>query len=226
MNASGIAESFDAVVLPHLGAGYRLARRLMGDEHDAEDVMQEASLRAFRYFRTFCGGDGRAWFLRIVRNTCYGWRRRGLAPPADSFDEAQHSGARPPADPEALLLQTDRAASIVRAMRGLPDHFHQVLVLREIEDLSYRELAEAIGVPLGTVMSRLSRAREALRGAVDDERQDPRFRRRQAARYMLPTPIRDGSGVVLPPAAVRRQAGRLVHGQDGGDEQQQQRKTA
>ncbi len=171
--APGIAESFDAVVLPHLDAGYRLARWLMRDEHDAEDVVQEASLRAFRYFRTFCGGDGRAWFLRIVRNACYGRRRPGLAPPADLFDEAQHSSTRSPADPESLLLETDRAASIARAMSSLPDHFHQVLILREVEDLSYRELAEAIGVPVGTVMSRLSRAREALRGAMNDELKRP-----------------------------------------------------
>jgi RNA polymerase sigma-70 factor (ECF subfamily) len=162
--------SFDAVVVPHLDAGYRLARWLMRDEHDAEDVVQEASLRAFRYFRTFCGGDGRAWFLRIVRNTCYGWRRRhGLGALTDSFDEEHHSSARPQANPETLLLQTDDVASIVRAMSSLPDHLHQVLVLREVEDLSYRELADVIGVPVGTVMSRLSRAREALRGAMNNE---------------------------------------------------------
>ena len=93
--AVGIVESFDTVVVPHLDAGYRLARWLMRDEHDAEDVVQEASLRAFRYLRTFVGGDGRAWFLRIVRNTCYGWRRHGHPPATDSFDEEQHSGGRP-----------------------------------------------------------------------------------------------------------------------------------
>ena len=89
--ALGIGASFDTVVVPHLDAGYRLARWLMRDEHDAEDVLQEASLRAFRYFRTFVGGDGRAWFLRIVRNTCYGWRRHGYHAPTDSFDEEQHT---------------------------------------------------------------------------------------------------------------------------------------
>jgi RNA polymerase sigma-70 factor (ECF subfamily) len=171
--APRIAESFDAVVVPHLDAGYRLARWLMRDEHDAEDVVQEASLRAFRYFRTFCGGDARAWFLRIVRNTCYGWRRRGFRPPTDPFDEEQHSSARPQADPETLLLRTDHAAYIARAISRLPDRLHQVLILREVEDLSYRELSEVIGVPVGTVMSRLSRAREALRGAVDNELKRP-----------------------------------------------------
>jgi RNA polymerase sigma-70 factor, ECF subfamily len=167
--APGIVESFDTVVVPHLDAGYRLARWLMRDEHDAEDVVQEASLRAFRYFRTFVGGDGRAWFLRIVRNTCYGWRRHGCQPVTDSFDEEQHSSTRPQSDPEALLLQTDDAASTMRAVRSLPDHFHQLLVLREIEGLSYRELSDVIGIPIGTVMSRLSRARAALRGALDTQ---------------------------------------------------------
>ncbi|HEY6361826.1 MAG TPA: sigma factor, partial [Vicinamibacterales bacterium] len=93
--AHGISGSFDAVVLPHLGAACRLARWLMRDEHDAEDVVQEASLRAFRYFGTFSGRDGRVWFLRIVRNTCYGWRRHRFHAPTDTFDEEQHSGARP-----------------------------------------------------------------------------------------------------------------------------------
>jgi RNA polymerase sigma-70 factor (ECF subfamily) len=159
-------ESFDAIVVPHLEAAYRMARWLMRDEQDAEDVVQEASLRAFRYFRTFCGGDGRAWFLRIVRNTCYGWRRHG---PTDTFDEQQHSSADSRSDPETLLMQTYDAALIARALHRLPGHFQQLLVLREVEGLSYRELAAAIGIPIGTVMSRLSRAREALRGAIDDE---------------------------------------------------------
>ena len=167
--ALGMDESFDTVVVPHLDAGYRLARWLMRDEHDAEDAVQEASLRAFRYFRTFVGGDGRAWFLRIVRNTCYA-RRHGYQAPTDSFDEEQHSSAQPQADPETLLLQTDDATLIARALSSLPDHFHQLLVLRELEGLSYRELADVIGIPIGTVMSRLSRAREALRGALDIER--------------------------------------------------------
>jgi RNA polymerase sigma-70 factor (ECF subfamily) len=163
----GIGESFDTVVLPHLDAAYRLARSLMRNEHDAEDVVQEASLRAVRYFRTFVGGDGRAWFLRIVRNTCYGWHRRRYQPTTDSFDEEQHSSTRTQSDPETLLLQTDDAVSIARALSSLPDHFHQLLVLREREGLSYRELSEVIGIPMGTVMSRLSRAREAFRRALD-----------------------------------------------------------
>ena len=162
-------ESFDAVIVPHLDAAHRLARWLMRNEHDAQDVVQEASLRAFRYFRTFGGGDGRAWFLRIVRNTCYGWRRRGSQAPTDLFDEEYHSGARPQSNPEALLQQTRDAEAIARALNTLPARFHQLLVLRELEGLSYRELSDTIGIPIGTVMSRLSRAREALRDALDGE---------------------------------------------------------
>ena len=113
--SSTIAGSFDEVVLPHLDAAYRLARWLMRDQPDAEDVVQEASLRAFRYFRTFTGGDGRAWFLRIVRNTCHGWRGHRFRGPTDPFDEEQHSSARPTSDPETLLLQTDDVTLIERA---------------------------------------------------------------------------------------------------------------
>ena len=180
--ALGMDESYDTVVVPHLDAAYRLARWLMRDEHDAEDVVQEASLRAFRYFRTFVGGDGRAWFLRIVRNTSYGWRRHGYHAPTDSFDEEQHSSARPQSDPETLLLQTDDAALIARALSSLPDHFHQLLVLREFEGLSYRELSEVIGIPMGTVMSRLSRARAALRTALDAGLAPPGWSARTEAR--------------------------------------------
>jgi len=184
----GFGESFETVIVPHLDAGYRLARLLMRDEHDAEDVVQEASLRAFRYFRTFVGGDGRAWFLRIVRNTCYGWRR-GHQAPTDSFDEEQHSSARPQSDPETLLLQSDDATLIARALSSLPDHFHQLLVLRELEGLSYRELSEVIGIPIGTVMSRLSRARVALRRALDTELPQPVISSRPHAREQEADPV-------------------------------------
>ncbi len=166
---SVLGETFDDVVLPHLDVAYRLARWLMRNEQDAQDVVQEASLRAFRYFRTFTGGDGRAWFLRIVRNTCSGWRGRRFEALTDPFDERQHVSGRPTSDPETLLLQTDDASLIARAMRNLPDRFHQLLVLRELEGLSYREMADVMGIPMGTVMSSLSRARQALRGALEDE---------------------------------------------------------
>jgi len=164
-----VGGSFDDVVVPHLDAAYRLARWLMRNEHDAEDVVQESSLRAFRYFRTFAGGNGRAWFLRIVRNTCLRWRSR-IQAPTDSFDEEQHSGiAGTASGPESLLLHTDDVALIARAMASLPDRLREVLVLRELEDMSYRELADALAMPIGTVMSSLSRARRAFRCALNSE---------------------------------------------------------
>jgi RNA polymerase sigma-70 factor (ECF subfamily) len=167
--APAASTSFEEVVVPHLDGAFRLARWLMRNEHDAEDVVQEASLRAFRYFRTFTGGNGRAWFFRIVRNTCRSWRGHSRQAPTDPFDEEQHSGGRSVSDPETLLLQTDDITLIDRAMNSLPDRFRELLVLRELEGLSYRELAEVMSIPAGTVMSGLSRARQALRGALADE---------------------------------------------------------
>ena len=164
------AQTFDEVVLPHLDAAYRLARWRLRNEQDVEDVVQEASLRAFRYFRTFTGGNARAWFLTIVRNTCFCWRNRNRSAAADPFDEEQHSDTRPASDPESLVLQTDDVTLIERAMRSLPDRSRELLVLRELEGLSYRDLADVKGIPIGTVMSGLSRARRALRRAVDDHR--------------------------------------------------------
>ena len=169
--APAIGQSFDEVVLPHLNAAYRLARWRLRHEQDAEDVVQEALLRAFRYFGTFTGGNGRAWFLRIVRNTSCGWRARSFHAPTDLFDEAHHSTVRPGFDPEALLLHTDDVTLIERAMSHLPDRFREVLVLRELEGLSYREVAGVMGIPMGTVMSSLSRARQAFRGAVNNQLQ-------------------------------------------------------
>lgn len=159
-------QSFDDVVLPHLDAARRLARWLLRNEHDAEDALQEAALRAFRYFHTFSGGDGRAWFLSIVRNTCRGWRMRPLHAEMDPFDEEQHSAMPCTFDPERRLHHHDAAALIARAMSHVPDRVRELLVLREVEGLSYRELADVMQLPMGTVMSRLSRGREALRGAV------------------------------------------------------------
>ncbi|HEX7139242.1 MAG TPA: sigma-70 family RNA polymerase sigma factor [Vicinamibacterales bacterium] len=161
-------EGFDEVVLPHLDAGYRLARWLLRNKHDAEDVVQEASLRAFRYFETFTGGDGRAWFLRIVRNACRDCHARRRGPPFDSLDEKQIAD-QASLDPETLMLRTDNVRLVERVLRALPDSHRVLLVLRELEDLSYREIAQVMDVPLGTVMSGLSRARQAFRRVLDDE---------------------------------------------------------
>jgi RNA polymerase sigma-70 factor (ECF subfamily) len=156
--------SFDEVVLPHLDAAYRLARWLVG--HDAEDVVQEACVRALRYFRTFSSGNGRAWFLRIVRNTCHDWHGYAQRLPSDVFDEEQHSGTMA-MDPESRLLHAADTALIEQTLRELPDRFRELLVLRELEELSYQELAAVLGMPIGTVMSGLSRARQAFRRALE-----------------------------------------------------------
>jgi RNA polymerase sigma-70 factor, ECF subfamily len=167
-------QGFEQVVLPHLDAAYRLARWHAGDPHDAEDIVQEAALRALRYFSTYEGGNARAWFLRIVRNASSDWlgRRRAI----DLFDEHEHSAAATPGrDPETSLLDADVATSVAQTLRLLPERFRQVLVLREVEGLSYRELARVMNVPTGTVMSRLSRARQAFRAAVDGRARSSRM---------------------------------------------------
>jgi RNA polymerase sigma factor (sigma-70 family) len=158
--------SFEEVVLPHLDAGRRLARWLMGNEHDADDVVQEASLRALRYFRTFAGGNGRPWFLRIIRNISYD-RHHHVHARTELFDEEQHSSVQEARDPEALMLHTHDVTVVDEALRSLPDRFRKLLVLRELEGLTYRELADAMDIPLGTVMSGLSRGRRALRVALE-----------------------------------------------------------
>jgi len=136
-------------------------------EHDAEDVVQDACLRALRYFRTFSGGNSRAWFLRIVRNTCYGWHHHTRHLATDVFDEEQHSATTPTIDPETLALRAANVALIEHTMRELPPRFRELLVLRELEGLSYQELAAVLGIPIGSVMSGLSRARHAFRCALE-----------------------------------------------------------
>jgi RNA polymerase sigma-70 factor (ECF subfamily) len=162
-----VPERFEDVVLPHLDAAYRLARWLMRNDHDAEDIVQEASLRALRYFPTFAGRNGRAWFLRIVRNACCNWHGQRAKAPTDVFDEEQHSDPQLASDPETLLLHAADASLVDETLRNLPDRFRELLVLRELEDLSYQELADVLGIPIGTVMSGLSRARQAFRTALE-----------------------------------------------------------
>jgi RNA polymerase sigma-70 factor (ECF subfamily) len=166
--ASRTDQNFEDVVLPHLDAAYRVARWLTRSGHDAEDVVQEACLRALRYFRTFDGANARAWFLRIVRNTCHSWRIRAGQAQDDPFDEQQHT---PPSmsDPEALAIHGDDTALVAQALKKVPERFRTLLVLRELEGLSYRELADVLDLPIGTVMSSLSRARQALRRVLLDE---------------------------------------------------------
>jgi RNA polymerase sigma-70 factor, ECF subfamily len=166
-NANGGPLNFEDVVLPHLNAAYRLARSLTETDDDAEDIVQEAALRAFRYFRTFSGGNGRAWFLRIVRHMCYDWHGDSLKGAGDTFDEEKHAGSQ--ITPEMLLLHEDNVSLIEDAMSDLPERFRELLALRELEGLSYRELADALRIPIGSVMSGLSRARRAFRRALAAE---------------------------------------------------------
>jgi RNA polymerase sigma-70 factor (ECF subfamily) len=176
-------ESFDEVVLPHLDAAYRLACWLLRNVHDAEDALQEALLRALRYFHTYTGGNGRAWLLRIVRNTCFSRRRQGSRAASDPFDEEKHSEARPVRDPEALALQAEDIRLIEQAMRSLPVRSRELLVLRDLEGLSYRELAASLDIPMGTVMSSLSRARRAFRGALESQYKDRAGQQLTAPRF-------------------------------------------
>src|SRR6266699_51726 len=169
-------ERFEAVVLPHLDAAYTLARYLTRSDHDAQDVVQDASLRAFRHFGSFRGGgsaEGRAWLLAIVRNTAYTWQRRHHGDTLTTeFDEEQHSEAVTGEDPEAAVVAQGERVELHRAIDELPPEFREVIVLRELEELSYKEIAEVAGVPVGTVMSRLSRARRRLEEVLCAQTED------------------------------------------------------
>jgi RNA polymerase sigma factor (sigma-70 family) len=156
---------FEQLVLPHLDAAFNLARWLLRGRADAEDVAQDAMLRAFRFFRGFHGGDARAWVLQIVRNTCYTWleKNRPLEL-ATEFDEQLYpqSGATP----ETLAIAGDNRERLTRALEDLPPRFREVLVLRELEGCSYKEIAAVTSVPIGTVMSTLARARNRLQRSL------------------------------------------------------------
>jgi RNA polymerase sigma-70 factor, ECF subfamily len=161
-------ESFEQAVLPHLDAAYNLARWLTRNEQDAQDVTQEAFLRAFRFFDGYQGGNMRTWLLTIVRNTCYTWLQRNRPPEsAVEFDEEIHSNeSAGEADPEIQALAGADKAAVHRALEELPDIFREVLVLREMEGMSYKEIADVASISLGTVMSRLARARTRLRQSL------------------------------------------------------------
>ncbi len=166
---------FERVLLPHLDAAFNLARWLTGSVQDAEDAVQEAYLRALRFFGGFRGGDGRAWLLAIVRNACWDTlKQRRSLDPADPFDETVHTPASADPDPEALLIRRAEEDMVREAVEGLPVEWREVLVLREFEGLSYKEIADVAAIPIGTVMSRLARARarlqQQLAARVNEER--------------------------------------------------------
>ena len=159
-------------MLPHLGAAYNLARWLVRDPHDAQDVVQDALVRALRHFDGFRGGDARPWLLAIVRNAAFAWlgarRPAETAIDDDELDAALAMEAAP-ADPESLAIRQAQRREIDAAIAALPIVFREALVLRELEELPYRDIARITGVPIGTVMSRLSRARGLLAQALRPE---------------------------------------------------------
>jgi RNA polymerase sigma-70 factor, ECF subfamily len=163
----GKLAQFEEVVLPHLNAAYNLARWLTRNDADAEDVVQEACMRAFRFFDGFRGGDGRAWFITIVRNSCYSWLQHNrVGELTAEFDEEKHSVDS--GNPEGLLFERADRELLRQALENLPAEFREVIVLRELEGLSYKEIAGIANIPLGTVMSRLARARRRLHACLKD----------------------------------------------------------
>jgi RNA polymerase sigma-70 factor (ECF subfamily) len=172
-----LLKRFEQIAMPHLDAAYNLARWLTGNAHDADDVVQESFMRALKYLDGFHGDSGRSWLLTIVRHTCYSWlsvnRPKQVV---GGFDEAAYAegddaepgaaGASTNDNPETLALRAVDAQLINAAIEALPLPYKEVVILRELEDLSYKEIAKVLSVPVGTVMSRLSRARLMLRARL------------------------------------------------------------
>ena len=157
---------FEQLVLPHADAAFNLARWVLRGRNDAEDVAQEALLRAYRFFRGFNGADARAWLLQIVRNACYSWLEKNR--PMDlstEFDEQLYPQSS--ATPESLAIAGDEKQRLTQALETLPARFREVLVLRELEGCSYKEIAAITSMPIGSVMSALSRARQRLQQSLN-----------------------------------------------------------
>jgi len=156
-------QAFEQTVLPHLDAAHNLARWLAGNDQDAQDVAQEACLRAFKFFGSFRGENPRAWLLAIVRNTFHTWLRQNRPPAATvELDDEALEIADPAASGEVLQTRQGDAEAVRRAIAALPVEFREIIVLREMEDMSYKDIADLADLPIGTVMSRLARARKLL----------------------------------------------------------------
>jgi RNA polymerase sigma-70 factor (ECF subfamily) len=162
---------FESLVLPHLDAAYNLARWLARNDDDARDIVQEAVLRALRYFDSFRGDNARPWLLQIVRHASFAWlqENRDFAA-APAADEEPHAPVQD--EPLPVVVAKDERRRVNAALAALPVHYREVLVLRELEDLSYRDIASVVDVPLGTVMSRLARARQLMRDALSDGQEE------------------------------------------------------
>ncbi|HEY1269583.1 MAG TPA: sigma-70 family RNA polymerase sigma factor [Candidatus Binatia bacterium] len=155
---------FEEAILPHMDAAYNIARWLTRNERDAEDMVQESYLRAFKFFDAFTGVNARAWLLTIVRNTCYTWlqQNRGRELMTE-FDEKIHSEENEAWDPAAQVEKEIDGRMLAQALEALPAEYREAVVLRDLEGLSYKEIADVVAVPVGTVMSRLARARARLK---------------------------------------------------------------
>ena len=153
--------------MPHLAAAHNLARWLTRNDHDAEDVVQEAYLRAFRFFDSFRGDDPRAWLLTIVRNTCFTWLERNRKPESALPDDIADCNPAQ-SNPEEVLAANIEASLLRQALEELPLEFREAIVLRELEGLSYKEISQVTSVPIGTVMSRLARGRARLQKLLTD----------------------------------------------------------
>lgn len=155
---------FERVILPHLKAAYNLARYLCGNDDDASDIVQNASLRAFRFYEGFHGENPRAWFLTIIRNTFYtDFRQKKSKGVEFAFDESVHNIENSNDDPETIFIKNEKIKLVREMVEKLPIEFREVVVLKELEGFSYKEIAGIAGIPIGTVMSRLARGRKTLR---------------------------------------------------------------
>jgi RNA polymerase sigma-70 factor (ECF subfamily) len=159
---AGPSAEFERVVLVHLDDAYTLARYLVRDEHDAQDVVQDAALRGLRHFASFRQGDARSWFLAIVRNCCYTWLERRQGRSAGGDDQELLAAVPDPREADERAIRASERTRVEAALARLPVELREVIVLREVADLSYKEISNVVGVPAGTVMSRLSRARDRL----------------------------------------------------------------
>lgn len=180
MTESARIGRFKTIVLPHLNAAYRLARWLVRDDGEAQDLVQDASLSAFEAMASFSGENGKAWLLTIVRHACYRWlQRRQRGPATEEFDETLHGlddedllVNQPNEDPASWLLREESRQQVCQALERLPPEFREVIVLRELEGYSYREIAEIVAIPPGTVMSRLARGRALLWKYLTDRNEE------------------------------------------------------
>jgi len=164
MPGVGNAGRFEQIVMPHLDAAHNLARWLVRNQQDAQDIVQESYLRAFKFFSGFQGGDPRAWLLKIVRNTSYSFLEKNRpASLTEEFDEKIHATEAGAPDAEAEMVRGIESRMLHDALDALPVNFREILILRELEGMSYKEIAEVVNVPMGTVMSSLARGRERLR---------------------------------------------------------------